>query len=99
MITYIEEHYMDHMTLADISLSGACCKSKCSQLFKKYLHDTPCIYTTKLRLRKSLPALLNTDKNIATIAYESGFGGAGYYCETFKKYYGMPPVLYKKSYK
>ncbi len=99
MITYIEEHYMDHMTLADISLSGACCKSKCSQLFKKYLHDTPCIYTTKLRLRKSLPALLNTDKNIATIAYESGFGGASYYCETFKKYYGMPPVLYKKSYK
>ena len=26
MMTYIEEHYMEHITLADIALSGACCK-------------------------------------------------------------------------
>lgn len=97
MITYIEEHYMEHITLSDIALSGACCKSKCSLLFKKYLRDTPINYTTKLRLRKSLSALLSTNSSIASIAYENGFGGASYYCETFKKYYGMPPLIYKKN--
>ncbi len=97
MITYIEEHYMDRITLADIGLSGACCKSKCSLLFKKYLHDTPINYITKLRLRKSLSALLGTNSNITSIAYEYGFNGASYYCETFKKYYGMPPLIYKKN--
>lgn len=97
MITYIEKHYMEHITLADIALSGACCKSKCSLLFKKYLRDTPINYTTKLRLRNSLSALLGSNSSIASIAYEYGFNGASYYCETFKKYYGMPPMIYKKN--
>lgn len=97
MMAYIEEHYMEHITLADIALSGACCKSKCSLLFKKYLRDTPITYTTKLRLRKSLSTLLGSNSSIADIAYEYGFSGASYYCETFKKYYGMPPLIYKKN--
>lgn len=97
MMTYIEDHYMEHMTLADIAFSGACCKSRCSLLFKKYLRDTPITYTTKLRLRKSLSALLNSDKSITVIAYEYGFGGASYYCETFKKYYGCSPLMYKRA--
>lgn len=97
MMSYIEEHYMEHVTLADIALAGACCKSKCSLLFKKYLRDTPINYTTRLRLRKSLSALLGSDSSIAGIAYECGFSGASYYCEVFKKYYGMPPLIYRKN--
>ncbi len=97
MISYIEEHYMEHVALADIALSGACCKSKCSLLFKKYLRDTPITYLTKLRLQKSLSMLLGSNSNIAAIAYEYGFNGASYYCETFKKYYGVSPVIYKSS--
>lgn len=97
MITFIEEHCMERITLADIALSGACCKSKCSLLFKRYLRDTPITYLTKLRLRKSLSTLLGADKNIAAVAYEYGFGGVSYYCETFKKYYGVSPLIYKKE--
>lgn len=97
MVAFIEEHYMESIALTDIALSGACCKSKCSLLFKKYLRDTPIIYVTKLRLRKSLSMLLNSNSSIADIAYEHGFGGASYYCETFKKYYGISPLIYKKN--
>ena len=96
MVSYIEDHYMEHIGLEDIALSGTCCKSRCSLLFKKYLCDTPITYTTKLRLRKSLTALLDSDRSITDIAYEHGFGGASYYCETFKKYYGIPPLSYRK---
>lgn len=98
MLTYIEEHYMEYITLEDIALSGACCKSRCSLLFRKYLCDTPVTYTTKLRLRKSLTALIETDKIITDIAYEYGFHGVSYYCETFRKYYGMSPRMYRKTY-
>lgn len=97
MITYIEEHFAKRMTLENIALSGACCKSKCSLLFKKYLRETPMTYTARLRLRKSLSALLNTDKSITEIAYEHGFCGASYYCETFQKYYGLSPLQYRKT--
>lgn len=97
IITYIEEHYTERMTLDGIAQSGSCCKSKCSLLFKKYLRDTPVTYITKLRLKKSLGALLDSDKSITDIAYENGFCGSSYYCETFKKYYGRSPLAYRKS--
>ncbi|MBD5449800.1 MAG: AraC family transcriptional regulator [Lachnospiraceae bacterium] len=97
MMTCIEEHYMEKMTLEDIAQSGTCCKSRCSLLFKKYLNDTPVIYTTKLRLRKSLTELLTSDKSMTEIACEYGFCTASYYCETFKKYYGMSPLAYRKA--
>lgn len=97
MMIYIEEHYMEKITIESIAQSGICCKSRCSLLFKKYLNDTPVIYTTKLRLRKSLTALLTTDKSMTEIGYEFGFCTASYYCETFKKYYGMSPLAYRKT--
>lgn len=99
MITYIEEHYTDRITLKDISAAGACCVSRCSLLFKKYLRDTPITYTTRLRLRKSLSALLESDASITEIAYEYGFCGASYYCETFQKFYGVSPLKYRKKIK
>lgn len=97
MIKYIEEHYREKLTLENIALSGTCCKSHCSLLFKKYLNDTPAVYVTKLRLRKSLTALLTSDMSMTDIAYEYGFCTASYYCETFKKYYGVSPLAYRKA--
>lgn len=97
MLTYIEEHFSQRITLESIAVSGACCKSRCSLLFKKYLRETPMTYTARLRLRKSLSALLNSDKSITEIAYEHGFCGASYYCETFQKYYGTSPLQYRKT--
>ena len=97
MLTYIEEHFTQRITLENIASAGVCCKSRCSLLFKKYLRETPMTYTAKLRLRKSLVTLLDTDKSIADIAYEYGFCGASYYCETFQKYYGISPLKYRKA--
>ena len=97
MMAYIEEHFAQRITLENIASSGNCCKSKCSLLFKKYLRETPMTYIAKLRLRKSLVALLDTDKSITEIAYQYGFCGASYYCETFQKYYGISPLRYRKG--
>ncbi len=95
MIAYIEEHLSERIALADIAAAGACCKSRCALLFKKYLRDTPITYTTKIRLNKSLTALLTTEKSITDIAGEYGFFSASYYCETFRKYYQVSPSLYR----
>lgn len=99
MIAYIEKHFTEHVSLVDVASAGACCKSRCDLLFKKYLREMPVSYMTKLRLRKSLAALLETDACITDIAYAHGFGGASYYCETFRKYYGVSPLKYKKMHR
>lgn len=97
MLTYIEEHFSRRLTLEEIALAGACCKSRCCVLFKKYLRETPVIHITKLRLRKSLAALLDSDRGITDIAGEYGFCSASYYCEIFRKYYGVSPLQYRKE--
>lgn len=96
MIAYVEEYFREQITLEQIALAGACCKSRCLLLFKKYLKETPIAYVTKLRLKKSLAMLLDSDRTITDIAYECGFCGASYYCETFRKYYGASPLKYRK---
>lgn len=96
MMAYMEEHFAQPIALSDIALAGACCKSRCSMLFRKYLRDTPVAYMTKMRLKKSLSALLYSDACITDIAYEYGFCSGSYYCEMFRKYYGMPPLQYRK---
>lgn len=98
MISYVEEHFADHITLKDLALAGTCCKSRCNILFKKYLRDTPVSYINKLRLRKSLDLLLESDISITNIALTCGFSGASYYCEIFHRYYGISPFQYRKLY-
>lgn len=97
MTAFIEAHFRDHITLSDIASAGTCCKSKCSALFRTYLQDTPITYLTKLRLRESQRALLGDYDNITDIALAYGFNSASYYCEIFKKYYGMSPVQFKNK--
>lgn len=97
MIHYVEEHFAERITLDQIAAAGMCCRSKCSALFRSYLYDTPVAYTTKLRLRKSLTALLESDQSVTEISYAYGFGGTSYYCETFHRYYGMSPLQYRKQ--
>ncbi|MCM1188647.1 MAG: AraC family transcriptional regulator [bacterium] len=96
MLAYIEEHFSQRIALSDLASAGVCCKSRCSFLFKKFIHETPMTYVARLRLRKSLAALLDSDNSISDIAYEYGFCGASYYCETFQKYYGMSPLKYRQ---
>lgn len=95
MIAYMEKHYAEPISLQELSTSGTCCKSKCSALFRKYLRDTPISYLTKFRLRKSLEKLISTQEDITQIALSCGFNGTSYYCETFKKYYGISPLKYR----
>lgn len=97
MLYFIDENSSHQINLSDIANAGSCCQSKCFMLFKKYLHDTPTIYLTKLRLRKSLTDLLKTDETITTIATKYGFNSSSYYSELFHKYYGTSPLQYRKN--
>lgn len=45
--------------------NGIMINSRCSFIFKKFLHETPMTYVARLRLQKSLTALLDSDKNIS----------------------------------
>lgn len=97
MIGFLQQHYAEKLTLADIAAAGHVCQSKCCALFRRYLSRTPMSYLTDYRLTRSAELLRNTDRSVTEIGYACGFTSASYYAETFRKWIGCSPKEYRSS--
>ena len=98
MVTFIQTHYRENLSLEMIADAGNVCRSSCCALFRKYLQQTPISYVTEYRLNKSIDLLFTTDLSVTEISYEVGFHNASYYSETFRKYYRCTPTEYARKY-
>lgn len=97
MAEFINNNYMEKLSLADIAAAGAVGQSKCCKLFARFFFQTPTMYLTQHRLTKSMDLLLNTDLPVIEIALSVGFGSASYYTETFRKWIGKTPSEFRKE--
>lgn len=97
MIGYVQKNYANKILLKDISSYGNCCKTKCSELFRKYLNTSPMVYLNQYRLEKSLFLLKNTKMSTTEIAYSCGFSNSSYFCEIFHKYYNTTPGEFRNN--
>jgi AraC-like DNA-binding protein len=98
MIGYINTHYTEKVSLIDIASAGMVCRSKCCNMFKEILHQTPFEYLQNYRIQKSIQLLSDKTLSIIDISVECGFNGASYFTEVFKKITGMLPSDYRKKY-
>ena len=57
--------------------------------FSDYLNKTKLYHATRL--------LVTTNKSISEIATVCGFHSSAYFCNVFKKEYGVTPVMYKRD--
>lgn len=64
--------------------------------FKLVYGDTIFSYHRKLALQRAGLMLLNTDKTIHEIAYDSGYSNPSNFCAAFKKQYGITPLKYRE---
>ena len=95
MITYIQEHYHQDLTLDEIAEHISICKSECCRFFKKHMNMTIFEYILFLRIQNSLPMLKNGD-SITEIAGKVGFSSPAYYGQIFKRYMKCSPREYQK---
>lgn len=97
MVRFIYENYTERISLSEISHSGGISRTKCCQIFKKYLNRTPIDFLNSYRLEMSMNLLRDTTLSITEIAYNCGFNNLSYYSETFKQYKGCTPNEYRKN--
>lgn len=97
MLFFIQQEYKRTITLDDIASSANISKSLCNRLFNQYVKESPISYVMHFRAQKAAEYLRFGTDPISKIASMTGFGGASYMSETFKKYYGMSPVRYRKK--
>ena len=96
MTGYVHKHFTDKITLSEIAANGNVCESTCTSIFKSFTGKTPIIYLNDYRLKKSLDYLVTSDLSISEISELTGFNGASYYTEQFRKKYHCSPTEYRK---
>lgn len=97
MMLFIDEHYRDRISLNDIARAGGVSQSLCNQIFNKLTEKSPIEYLAQYRCRKVADLLASSGMSMTEVAETTGFSGASYMAETFKKYFGQSPREYKKG--
>lgn len=98
ILSYIEQNYMNQITLDDISEHIHLCESECTRLFKRHMNTTLFSFLQEYRIERSLE-YLNTKESISSIAEKTGFSDSNYYSKVFSKIKGCSPREYRKNLK
>jgi AraC family transcriptional regulator, melibiose operon regulatory protein len=97
-LNYIDEHYMDSLTLKQLSENSGLSYSYFSRLFKQVCGFNFKKYLTFIRISKTIPLLIDTKIPITEIALQCGFSEHKYLISAFHKFYDMTPTSFRKNY-
>ncbi len=95
MTNFIHNHYDEKLSIEDIAVSGSVCRSKCCQLFKRFVKKSPNDYLTQYRLTKSCELLRDTHLSMTEISMLCGFQTSSYFAAVFKKAFHQTPKEYR----
>lgn len=96
MITYIDNHYKEQLTLGEIAAIGGYTESYASQFFKRQLGISFKSYVLRMRLREAAVQLVNTKQQIVDIANECGFSDVKAFNVAFRKHFHTTPTEYRR---
>ena len=96
-LQFIDQHYLDPLTLDQIAEHCFVSKFYLSHLFAKYKDCTVGQYILEKRLTEAKRLLNFTPLPILDIAHHSGFNDQSYFCRTFKREVGVTPRAYRQN--
>ncbi len=97
-MVFIQEHYMEPITLNDIADSILVSKSECCRCFKRSTGLSPFEYLMKYRITESAKFMhRKSHDSISEIAGAVGFNNTSYFNKVFKKFMGCTPTEYRQS--
>jgi AraC-like DNA-binding protein len=97
MQDYINDHYSEEISLADIARVSLFSPWYARRLFIEYTGITPADYIRKLRLTKSALRLRDENVKILDIALDLGFGSVDGYQRAFRREFGCNPKEYANN--
>ncbi|MFD2328099.1 response regulator [Cohnella sp. GCM10020058] len=97
--SYIQAHLSKDINLQELADRVEMNKTYMCTLFKQETGITVWSYLVAERMRKARSLLLETSAKVYEIAGEIGYEDVPYFSQTFKKFYGMTPLDYKKRMK
>ena len=96
ILSYLDQNYMNQITLEDISKVINLCPGECSRFFRRATGMTLFSYLLQHRIRQSRRLLSETGLGIAQIALECGFSSQSYFTACFRRQEGCTPQQYRQ---
>ncbi|WP_435921343.1 helix-turn-helix domain-containing protein [Paenibacillus sp. DYY-L-2] len=96
-ISYIEEHYLEPVSLDTIASKSGISVRHLNRIFQAYYQTTPIAYLQRLRAERACTLLKRTTLPVTQISFECGFNDSNYFARLFKKLYGVSPKSYRKQ--
>ena len=96
-IDFIDIHYDQPLTLADIAKAAYLSVSRLAHLFKEQMGITIIDYLTSVRIDHAKRLLLATEKSCSIICFEVGYNNQSYFTRIFKETVGMTPRQFREN--
>lgn len=97
MLEFIQEHYGERITTADIAAAANISESECFRCFKRALHTAPSEYLIDYRLRQAAFMLMSQTHSISETGYACGFNSPAYFAKMFRAAFHCTPHEYRKG--
>ena len=98
IIKYVENNYMEKISIADMAKEAGLSQSHFMKFFKNTMGTSFIDYLNDYRLTMVSRLLVSSESSILDIAAESGFDNLSYFNRMFKKRFGMTPREYRKKF-
>ncbi len=91
IITYVNEHYMEKITLDDMAAHTGFSREYFCRFFKQHMGITFLHYLNEVRISHAGRLLTTTDLPVSEVMNQSGFTNQTIFNRLFKELYGMTP--------
>jgi AraC-like DNA-binding protein len=96
-LDYLVEHALDdRIDLGRLADAAALSPFHVHRLFRERVGMPPGRYLGRLRLEHAATLLLDTERSVTRVAFDSGFGSLGHFHASFRRAYGRSPGAYRR---
>lgn len=98
VLSYVEAHANEELDITQLAELAACSPRQLQRLFKLRGLKPPMEYVTQIRMERAQQQLMHTASSVNDIALHAGYEDAYYFSRAFKRYWGVSPLQYRRSY-
>lgn len=99
ILDYIDAHYLEQITVNDMSRDLNLSRYYLSHVFKEAVGYSPMQYVIRRRIGEAQNWLLMSDKSVTDIAYIVGYNSASNFNNAFQKMIGLTPQRYREHWR